>query len=268
MRSVTRAEPHDQIGTELVREWVPAGEPRAVVILVHGMAEHSGRYERTGDLLSEAGFHVRSFDMIGHGGSGGARVDIDDWNRFHDQVHDHMEWAHERGRPVVLMGHSLGSLLAVGYCLENRHQPRLMVLTAPTFGGGAAWQRILSSVLSRVLPTVSIPHRFDAFISSDPAVGERYVADPLVHPKATLRIGHALFEAMDRAKEGVGSLTVPTLALHGGDDRLVPTHTSAFIADLPTVERRVYPGLHHEILNEPEGPEVVADIVAWINDRI
>ena len=268
MESVSRAVPHDHIGTELVREWVPTGEPRAIIVLVHGMAEHSGRYERTGSLLSDAGFHVRSFDVIGHGASGGDRVDIDDWNRFHDQVHDHMEWAFQQGPPVVLMGHSMGSLLAVGYCLEERHQPRLLVLTAPTFAGGARWQRALSAVISKVLPRLSIPHNFDRHVAVDPDVGERYAADPLVHPKASVRIGRALFDAMDRGKAAVGNLEIPTLALHGGNDRLVPTPTSAFLEDQDYVERRVYPGLGHEILNEPEGPEIVADIVAWINNRL
>ena len=269
MESVTKAVPHDHIGTELVREWIPEGDTRATIVLVHGIAEHSGRYERTGGLLSDAGFHVRSFDVIGHGASGGDRVDIDDWNRFHDQVHEHMEWAIEQGRPVVLMGHSMGSLLAVGYALDHRHQPDLLVLTAPTFSGGAAWQRALAGVLAKIMPTVSMPQNVKAaHLSRDPDVGDKYFSDPLVHTSATIRFGKALFDAMDDARERVGELRVPTLALHGGNDRLVPTQSSAFMTELPTVERRVYPDLHHEILNEPEGPEIVADIIAWINDRI
>lgn len=269
MESVTRAVPHDHIGTELVREWKPEGPARTIVVLVHGIAEHSGRYERTGGLLSDAGFHVRSFDVIGHGASGGDRVDIDDWTRFHDQVHDHMEWALEQGPPVVLMGHSMGSLLAVGYALDERHQPDLLVLTAPTFSGGAGWQRALAGVLAKVMPRVSMPQNVKAaHLSRDPDVGEKYFADPLVHTSATIRFGKALFDAMDDARERVGGLTVPTLALHGGSDRLVPTQSSEFMIDLATVERRVYPGLHHEILNEPEGPDIVADIVDWIEAHI
>ena len=253
----------------MVRDWMPEGESRATLVLVHGVAEHSGRYERTGHLLSEAGFHVRSFDLIGHGASGGARVDIDDWNRFHDQVHDHMEWASGQGRPVVLMGHSMGSSLAAGYCLEERHQPELLVLTAPMVGGGAAWQRFLAKWGSKVLPTLSIPQKIDGIhLSRDPDVAEAYFADPLVHTKATLRFGEALFKAMDDVVAGMNRLQVPTLALHGGRDRLVPTESSEFLEDISIVERRVYPGLHHEILNEPEGPQVVADIIDWINERL
>ena len=261
--------PHGEIGTELVRDWAPGGEPRATIVLVHGIAEHSGRYERTGSLLAEAGFHVRSFDLIGHGASGGARVDIDDWNRFHDQVHDHVDWAFRRGPPVVLFGHSMGSSLAAGYCLEERHKPELLILTAPMFSGGAAWQRLAAKWLSKVVPKVSIPQKIEgAHLSRDPDVADAYFSDPLVHTKATFRFGKALFEAMDTIASGMSRLTVPTLALHGGRDHLVPTASSEFLESIPIVERRVYPGLHHEILNEPEGPQVVADIIDWVNARL
>ena len=269
MESVAKAVSHDHIGIELVREWIPEGDTRATIVLVHGIAEHSGRYERTGGLLADAGFRVRSFDAIGHGASGGDRVDIDDWTRFHDQIHSHMDWAIEQGRPVVLMGHSMGSLLAVGYALQERPKPDLLVLTAPTFAGGAAWQKAVAGVLARLVPKLSIPQNVKgAQLSRDPDVAERYFSDPLVHTNATVRFGKALFDAMDDAREHISALDVPTLALHGGDDRLVPTQSSAFMSDLPTVERRVYPGLHHEILNEPEGPQIVADIIDWIDARI
>ncbi len=269
MHSVAKAVPHEHVGTELVREWVPEGEARAVVVLAHGIAEHSGRYERTGGLLSDAGFHVRSFDAIGHGTTGGDRVDIEDWSMFHDQLHAHMVWARSQGKPVVLMGHSMGSLLAMGYALEERSDLDLLVLTAPTVAGGAKWQRVLASLGSRLAPKLAIAQNVKGHqLSADPAVGEAYFADPLVHTKATMRFGRALFDEMDRVKENLGALDVPTLALHGGSDRLIPPQTSAFLADLPTVERRLFPTLRHEILNEPEGPEVVAEIVDWINQRI
>ncbi len=269
MKSTSRAVAHDGIGSELVREWIPEVEPRAIIVLLHGLFEHSGRYERTGDLLSNAGFHVRSFDAAGHGASGGARADIEDWDQFHDQLQDHMEWAYAQGPPVVLMGHSGGSLIAVGYCLEERHQPNLMVLSAPSFSGGARWQRVAAKLLVSITPRLRLPTKITGDqLVRDADVGGQYETDPLVQPKGTVRLGSRLFDAMDRAREGIGALEVPTLALHGGKDTLVPTESSAFLADHPKVERRVYPDLHHEILNEPEGPQVVADIIAWVNDRI
>ena len=269
MTSVATPVPHNDIGTELVREWTPDGDARAVVVLVHGIAEHSGRYERTGRLLAEAGFWVRSFDAVGHGASGGDRVDIDEWSRFHDQVESHMEWAKEQGTPVILMGHSMGGLISLGYTLDGRNEPDLLVLSAPALGGGAAWQRALAGPAARIAPKLSMPQNVKGEqLSRDPEVAELYFSDPLVHTKATTRFGKAMFDAMDDAIGKAEHLEVPTLVLHGGADTLVPPQSTAFLADLPNCERRLYPTLRHEILNEPEGPEIVAEIIEWINARI
>jgi alpha-beta hydrolase superfamily lysophospholipase len=267
--SVAFPRPHSDIGIELVRDWVPAAEPRATVVLVHGLAEHSGRYERTGDLLAEAGFRVRSFDLIGAGASGGARWDIDDWGRYHDQIESHVAFAREQGKPVVLMGHSMGGNLALGYVIAGRPAPDLLVVSAPALGGGAGWQRALAPVIAKVAPTASIPNNLKGSqLSRDPEVGEAYFSDPLVVRSSTPRLGAALFDAMDLVRDGCVGIDLPVLVLHGGGDTIVPPQSTAALADLPGFERRLYPHLRHEILNEPEGPEVVADVVAWVSARI
>lgn len=269
MPSSAHAAPHPDIGTELIRDWVPKGTPRAHIVLVHGLAEHSGRYERTGQLLADAGFHVRSFDLIGAGGSGGRRWDIDDWGRYHDQVQTHMDWARLQGGPVVLMGHSIGGAIALGYLLDDRPVPDLAVLSAPALAGGAAWQRALVPVLAKVAPTVAMANPVNGeHLSRDPNVAEAYFADPLVITKSTIRFGLHAINELDRLNLEVGNLTLPTLVIHGGDDILVPTTSSEQLGSLENVDRRVYEGLRHETLNEPEGPEVVADIVAWIDAKL
>ncbi|TDI37497.1 MAG: alpha/beta hydrolase [Acidobacteria bacterium] len=269
MESVATPVAHKAIGTELVRDWTPSSEPKATVVVVHGLAEHSGRYERTGSLLSDAGFHVRSFDLIGAGASGGDRWDIDDWNRYHDQIQTHVEWAKEQGRPVVLMGHSMGGNLVLGYAISDRPPPDLLVASAPALGGGAAWQRAIAPVVAKLVPTLSISNGLKGEqLSRDPAVAEAYFADPLVHPKSTTRLGAALFAAMDDVASNCDRLDLPTLVLHGGLDTIVPPQSSAFLESLPGVDRRLYPSLRHEILNEPEGPEVVSDIIDWVDARI
>lgn len=269
MASSTYAVPHPVAGTELIREWVPAGEPRAVIVLVHGLAEHCGRYDRTATLLAEAGFHVRSFDLIGAGASGGRRWYIDDWGKYHDQIRSHVEFARDTGRPVVLMGHSLGGNLALGYALSDRPSPDLLVLSAPGIAGGAGWQKSLAPILASLAPTLAIPNALDGdLLSRDPAVAESYFADPLVVTKSTTKFGALLFEQFDVLNEKLVDLDIPTLVFHGGDDKIVPTRATEVLGDLDCVDRKIYPGLRHETLNEPEGPQVVADIVAWINSQL
>jgi acylglycerol lipase len=268
MATKTFAKPHPDIGTELVRDWEPKDEPRAYVVLVHGLAEHCGRYERTGSLLAEAGVWVRSFDLIGAGGSGGRRWDIDKWGRFHDQVGSHVDWARESGKTVVLMGHSLGGNIALGYVLSDRTPPDLLVLSAPALAGGAAWQRSLAPILARITPKAAIPNPVDGtHLSRDPSVAEAYFADPLVVTKSTVRLGAQIFEQIDDLNRRLDELNVPTLVIHGGDDELVPTRSSERLGELDIVDRKVYEGLRHETMNEPEGPQVIADIVAWIEDK-
>ncbi len=269
MSSVSRPVPMDETGIELVRDWVPEGTPRAYVVLVHGIAEHSGRYERTGTLLADAGLFVRSFDLIGFGGTGGRRGDIDDWSRYHDQVGRHVSWAREQGGPVVLMGHSMGGNLALGYALSDRERPDLLILSAPALGGGAAWQKAIAGVAARLAPTIPVPQALKGEqLSRDPAVGDAYFSDPLVYTKATPRLGLALFDSMQDLTARANRLEVPTLVLHGTADTIVPPGSTAILGEVAGVERRLKPNLRHEILNEPEGPELVQEIVDWIDRAI
>jgi len=269
MTSSVRSSPHPLIGTELVREWLPGKEPRANIVLVHGLAEHSGRYERTASLLADAGFHVRSFDLMGAGGSGGRRWHVDDWNQYHDHVEGHVVWALDQGGPVVLMGHSLGGAICLGYLLGDRPQPHLAVLSAPALAGGEGWQKTLIPIVGGIAPKVALPNPVKGeHLSRDPAVAEAYFADPLVVTKATLGFGAQAIAEMERLNAELDQLDIPTLVIHGGEDRLVPTACTEPLGRVSCVDRKVYEGLRHETLNEPEGPEVVADIVAWLDDKL
>jgi alpha-beta hydrolase superfamily lysophospholipase len=131
------------------------------------------------------------------------------------------------------------------------------------------WQRILAPALGVVAPTVVIANAISGDqLARDPAVGIAYFADPLVQPRSTARLGAQLFGAMKRARRQLGLLKIPTLVVHGGADTLVPTAGSEPLAALPGVERRILPNLRHESLNEPEGPEVVAGIIAWMRAQV
>jgi acylglycerol lipase len=261
--------PQAVVGSQLVRTWSPEGLARAEVVVVHGLAEHSGRYERTGSLLAEAGYHVTAPDLVGFGATGGRRAYVEDWAHYHDQIHEHVETAAATGRAVVLLGHSMGGLLALGYALTERPSPDGLVLSAPAVDGGARWKKAIAPGLARVAGTLPIPNGLDGNqLSRDPAVGEAYFADPLVQTSSTTRLGAEMFAAMQRARDALDRLDVPTFVVHGGLDTIVPPTATVALGALPVVERRLYPGLRHEVLNEPEGPQVVADMIAWIERRL
>jgi alpha-beta hydrolase superfamily lysophospholipase len=254
---------------ELTRTWTPETEPWAEVVVVHGLGEHSGRYERVGSIMADAGMRVESFDLIGFGATGGRRGDIESWALYLNQVEDHLAARRESGLPVVLLGHSMGGLIALEYCLSERPQPDALVISAPAVGGGQAWQRVVAPVLARVVPKVPVPNAIKGEqLSRDPAVGEAYFTDPLVYTSSTTRLGAELFTAMDRTRANLGNLSLPALVIHGGADTIVPPAGSAILGELPGVERRLHLTLRHESFNEPEGPEVVNEVVDWIRSTL
>ena len=262
-------------GTELfVRHWSAVGEPWGSVLLVHGLAEHSGRYEHVGRQLAAAGLAVEAYDQRGFGGSGGRRAFVERWSQNHDDLEDRLAAvrAAAGGRPVVLFGHSLGGLIALGYVVADpaRPLPDLLVLSAPALDSTIpGWKRAVARVLGSVAPTMSLKNDFDgAILSRDPAVGAAYLADPLNYHRTTYRYGAAAIAEQARVRAALSRLTVPTFVYHGEADRLVPTSASAPLAVVPAVLRRTYPKLRHESHNEPEGPAIIADVIAWLRSNV
>jgi acylglycerol lipase len=174
------------------------------------------------------------------------------------------------GRPLVLLGHSMGGLIALGYVLDGRARPDLLVLSAPAISAKIPlWQRLLIGSLRRVTPGFAISNRLDPDdLSCVAEVGERYTTDPLNQHKSTVRFAHAGFVEQRRVAGSLDRLSLPTLVVHGAEDAIVPTEASAPLEGHAGVTRKVYPGLRHELHNEPAGPQVVADIVDWIRDRV
>lgn len=258
----------------LVRTWTATDDPWASVLLVHGIAEHSGRYEHVGRQLAETGLEVIAYDQRGFGGSGGRRAFVDRWSVVHDDLEERLATLRSAGggRPVVLFGHSLGGLIALGYVLAEprRPQPDLIVLSAPALESTIpSWKRLMARVLGTVAPTLTIANAFDgAILSRDPTVGERYLADPQNQHETTTRFGALAIAEQARVHALIGRLSIPTLAYHGEDDHLVPTAASAPLAGVPGVIRWTYPRLRHESHNEPEGPAVIADVVHWLRANV
>ena len=257
----------------LVRHWaVASGEPWATMLLVHGLAEHSGRYEHVGTQLAEAGVDAYAYDQRGFGASGGPRASVERWSQLHDDLEERIAALRSLApaRPLVLFGHSLGGLVSLGYVLDGRSRPDLLVLSAPAIGATVPlWQRALVGSLRRVMPGLLLSNRLDTrVLSSDPEVQAHYLADPLNQHKSTVRFAHAAFGEQRRVANALDRLALPTLVVHGAEDRLVPTETSAVLDGRPGVTRRVYPATRHELHNEPVARQEVDDIVGWVRDRV
>jgi len=256
---------------QLRRRWRPDGDARAAVLVLHGIAEHSGRYEHVGDHLAAAGFDVVAIDHRGYGRSGGRRGHVDSWSQFVDDVEDQLAEVRALELPTVMIGHSMGGLIATSYCTDDRPEPDLLMLSGPAIGTPDVNPVLafLSPVLGRIAPTMEVREDGDPdVLATDPEVGQEFYADPLRVPYPTASLGRALLGEIDVVRDRIDRLTVPTLCMHGGADVLVPAEASAILEGRPNVERRVIDGLYHEIFNEPVGLDLVDDVIVWIDGQL
>lgn len=252
------------------RHW-PATDPWASILIVHGLGEHSGRYEHVGEHFAAAGIDAHAYDHRGNGGSAGRRGDVDRWSRYHDDLGERLATVRSAGvgLPAILYAHSMGGLIAAGYLLSDRPRPDMTVLTAPGLDSTlAGWKKRLAPLLARVMPTLSVPNGvLPETLSRDPEVGRRLKDDPLNARTSTARFATEALVEQARVRSRARDVGGPTLVLHGLDDRLVPPRSSEVFVGAPGVERRTYPGLRHELHNEPDGPAILDEVVAWLRGR-
>jgi len=281
MPEVERTEAFEltQDGTALrTLHWPAAVPPWAAVLLVHGLGEHAGRYDHVARRMAAAGIDVHGYDHRGFGASSGPRAYVRRWSLLHDDLQARLEAvrAAAGGLPVVMYGHSMGGLIVLGYVLADspRPLPDVVVFTSPGLDSTiAAWKQAVAPVLGRIAPRLRIPNGFNAGdLSRDPAVDARLADDPLALRSSTARLGAAGFAEQARVRSLLAAgvpLPVPTYVIHGSDDPIVPVAASASLPEgRPNVTRRVYPGLRHETHNEPEGPSVVDDTIAWLRAAV
>lgn len=255
--------------TQLRRHWA-ALTPRANLLIVHGIGEHSGRYEHVGSFFAERGIDTLSYDQRGFGQSGGRRAFVKSFDQYLDDVEQLLGLRREAGLPVILLGHSLGGLVVTSYLTSNRPQPDLAVISAPALEAEVpAWQKLFAPVLGRLLPKQHIPSKIDRqLLSRDVEVQNAYVNDPLVIAGATAGLGNEIFTTMETTSAAIERIRVPAYVLHGAEDRLVPPSASEALGRLPGVTRKVWDGLRHECMNEPEQAEVLAGIADWLDAEL
>lgn len=258
------------------RDWT-ASHPRARLLLVHGLGEHCGRYERLAGELAEAGISVRGYDHRGHGRSPGERARIaphgDQLAR--DLIRVHARYTAEGKDLPFVLGHSLGGLVAAYAVTLLGLKPRGLVLSSPALLTRASGiERGLTRFLSGVAPQLRLSSRLSAtHLSHDRHVIDDYLHDPLNHRLISVRLAHFIFAAGPQAIAQAANLSVPTLLQFAADDHLVdPAGSRAFASAAPQrkLEVHEYLRLYHEIYNEaePERSRVLADLVRWIELRL
>lgn len=256
--------------------WLPVGEARGVVVLLHGLAEHSGRYPELVERLVRRRLAVYALDHRGHGRSAGPRANV---GRFEWLVEDtavrlSAARAEQPGRPAILLGHSMGGAIALATALAHPGLVDALALSAAAVGADPAVPRArlaLARLLSAVAPSTGVLTLPSSALSRDPEVGRRYDRDPLVYRGAVpARSLIELLGAMARLHADAPRLAMPVLAMHGTDDALVPLRfVEPVYARLGSADRTIrrYDGFYHEIFNEPERERVFADLEGWLDRR-
>ena len=260
----------------LHRRWSASGE-RGALAIVHGLAEHSARYQHVARFFAERGWSVHGYDQRGHGESEGRRVYTPSFEQLLDDAETFLERvrATDDATPLVLLGHSMGGLEVASLLSRRRPAVDAAVLSgaalAPGEGFGAL-TRLLIAVLGRLAPRLRLPSSLDAEgLSRDPEVVAAYLADPLVDKRYSARLVSELLGAITAIEAGAAAVEVPLLVVHGEDDPLCPVDGSRrFVEQVttPGSEFRSYTRLRHEVLNEPEREQVMNDIAAWLDKHV
>ncbi|HSV60339.1 MAG TPA: lysophospholipase [Variovorax sp.] len=262
--------------TLALREWTatPAA-PRALVHIAHGLGEHAGRYAHVAQRLNALGFAVRAHDHFGHGESSGARGGLPHPLRLLDDlalVIDDARAAHP-GLPLVLLGHSMGGLVAASFVARALRPVDALVLSSPALEPNlSAGQKRLIAVLSRLAPGLRVGNGLNADdLSHDPAVAPAYRGDPLNHDRIGARLARFLADEGAQVMAAAPSWQVPTLLLYAGADRLVrPEGSRAFAgAAVPSgrVQALAFDGHFHELFNELDAKPVFQALERWLSER-
>lgn len=273
----TKHTTHD--GKELyLQAWIPE-EFKAAVLIVHGLAEHSSRYAHFAQFLNDNGYAVYTFDGRGHGKSAAGTPDafyesIDDYTKDVDALYGKMK-AHANGKPCFIFGHSMGGCVVSYY--EITHQPDTtgILLSGPAVVVGDDISPFLvrvSKFLSRVAPQMATTTLDGNSISRDPAVVDKYNNDPLNYRGGIrARVGAEMLKAIDVITSRRADFKNPVLIMHGTADRLTaPKGSQALYDGVSSADKslKMYEGLYHELVNEPEKELVMNDMLAWMAARI
>lgn len=256
-------------------EWVPDnGDIRAVVFIVHGHGEHSGRYRLVAESFTQAGFACYGIDHRGHGKSGGDRAYIPDLQLAVDDLRELFEQVQTQhtDKPLLIFGHSMGTLISLMYTLQYQQNIEALALTGTAITGEElqpGWLVSLGIIAAKFIPKVQLsPPTPATMLSTDPDIASQWQSDPLTL-KSMWRIGTsvAMIQAGRNIREQVHNLTLPLLLMHGGADELVPVSGSLYLqehAQSDDITLKIYDGLRHELVNEVGREAIIREITDWL----
>ncbi|MBB2988875.1 alpha-beta hydrolase superfamily lysophospholipase [Mycolicibacterium iranicum] len=259
--------------------WAPETgvSPVGVVVLAHGYAEHARRYDHVAARFADAGLLTYALDHRGHGRSGGKRVYLRDMSEYTADFHTLVGIARSEhpGLALIVLGHSMGGGIVFTYGVEHPDDYDAMVLSGPAVNAQdsvPAAKVLLAKVVGRLAPGLPVENLPADAVSRDPEVVSAYENDPLVHHgKLPAGIGRALIEVGETMPQRAAAITAPLLVVHGDRDKLIPVEGSRRLVELvgsADVHLKVYPGLYHEVFNEPEKALVLDDVTAWIESKL
>ncbi len=257
--------------------WLPEGKPRAALLIVHGLGEHSGRYTNVVNHFVPSGFALYGIDHIGHGKSDGEREMLARFEDFTEPLAVYQKMIAEAhpGLPLFIYGHSMGGLITAFYLLDHQKEFTGAILSAPAVRvpqNISAFTVTLGKIFSTIAPKMGLIQLDAAGISRDEAVVKAYNNDPLVfHGKTTARLSAEMLRAMMRVTAEVEKITLPLFILQGSADYLVdPDGAKMVYEKAASVDKtlKLYDGLFHEVHNEPEREVMFNDLENWINAHI
>lgn len=258
-----------------VRYWENPDLHKACLVLIHGLGEHAGRYEYLAGFFTLHGVTVLAPDLYGHGLTKGQRGHV---RKMDDLLIQIGHCIHEAkrlnpGLPIILYGHSMGGLLSLVYASRVKDLPEALIVTSPALAPGfpvPALKVLLGKIGKAILPSLSQPNGLEVkYLSHDQSIIDKYVADPLVHDKLSAELGMGILEWGEWCRKNVHESTIPLLAVHGNEDKIISFSSSKHCfenmkGDVRFVE---WEGGYHELHNEPFKDEVLQLIFDWMNQK-
>jgi len=257
--------------------WTPESAPKALLLLVHGAGEHSERYRPLARYFTRHGYAIAALDHPGHGKSEGRYGHVERFDDFVStlDIFQRKVTGDFPQLPQILLGHSMGGLISSLYLLRNQQNVVACVMSGPAIKTDIEpgyLQLLLIRCLSMVAPKSGVLQLDAAGVSRDPAVVAAYVSDPLVnHDKMSARLVAELFAGMKQVQAEAGQITLPLLLLHGGADVMASPEGSRFLYEhVSSADKtlEIFPGLFHEIFNEPEHEAIFATVLEWCDKRL